>query len=222
MLFIRNIALSFVLCIISANCVFAEEVIDNNIVKNTMQKPNNIKTNDYINNEDEVTKLELAGSDSFEYDIANKIRKTKSGVNVGVGANFIYNIQDNGLQVNVSAMLGYSYFFYKTFGIRLNGIFDNNKSGFYSGASVDVMWDFIQTEPFGIGILIGSSIGYREYYLSSKYGQLLGQFHSGIGFIFDSGRSRIDTIVRIPYNNIESYSKIYNNITYVIMYSYTF
>ncbi len=209
MSFIRNVIMCFfVIYVFSFSNVYGEEN-STNIALPTQ-------------NTNEVEKLELAGEDSFEYDISEKIRKTKSGVNVGIGANFVYNIQENAIKINASTILGYSYFFHKTFGLKLHGIFDNNQRGFYSGVGMDIIWDFVQTEQFGMGILIGSSMGYKEYYISGKQGQLLGQFHSGLGFVFDSGRSRIDGIVRIPYNRIELSNKVYANITYILMYSYTF
>lgn len=171
------------------------------------------------NNDGSVEKLELAGSDSFGYDINNKIRKAKSSVQVGVGINFTRNLDTEKLQVNASIALGYSYFFHKTFGIRAQGIFDNTQTSYFGGVGVDVMWDFIQTEPFGIGLTIGSSVGYEEQYGASKAKGFLAQLHVGIGMIFDGGRSRLDGITRIPYNKIEG---INPEITYILMYSYTF
>ena len=172
-------------------------------------------------NDSGVEKLELAGGDSFEYDIDNKIRKAKSSVQVGVGVNFTHNSDTNGLQVNASVALGYSYFFHKTFGIRAQGIFDNTQTSYFGGVGVDVMWDFIQTEPFGFGVLVGSSIGYEERYGIYKYKGFLGQFHVGVGMVFDGGRSRLDGITRIPYNTTGG-PKMSQEITYILMYSYTF
>lgn len=172
--------------------------------------------------ESDVNRLELAGSDSFEYDIANKIRKAKSSVQIGIGMNFTQNATTKALQVNVSGALGYSYFFTKNIGLRAQGIVDNTQTSFFGGIGVDVLWDFIQTEPFGIGVFIGSSMGYQELYSTNQQGGFLGQFHSGIGLIFDGGRSRLEGMVRLPYNTISSTQQIRSNITYILMYSYTF
>lgn len=170
----------------------------------------------------DVEQLELAGGDSFEYDIDNKIRRAKSSVQVGVGINFTHNVDTKALQVNASVALGYSYFFHKTFGVRLNGIFDNTQTSYFGGVGLDVMWDFIQTEPFGFGVLVGSSAGYTERYGTYKNGGFLGYFHVGLGMVFDGGRSRLDGITRIPYNTIGATRQISTDITYVLMYSYTF
>ena len=175
-----------------------------------------------VNDSGEVGKLELAGADSFEYDTDNKIRKTKSNFQVGVGINFTHNINTEALQVNASVALGYSYFFHKTFGVRVNGIFDNTQTSYFGGVGFDAMLDFIQTEPFGLGVLIGSSFGYSEQYGNYKRGGLIGYFHVGLSMIFDGGRSRIDGITRIPYNAIANKSGLLPEITYVLMYSYTF
>lgn len=173
------------------------------------------------NNDNEVTKLELAGGDSFEYDINNKIRKAKSSVQVSVGMNFTYNHNKDALQVNASIGLGYSYFFHKTFGIRAQGVFDNMQSGYFGGIAFDAIWDFIQTEPFGLGIILGSSAGYQEQYGVKGQNGFLGQLHVGVGMIFDGGRSRLDGLTRIPYSVIMGNQESLG-IVYILMYSYTF
>ncbi|TLD83711.1 hypothetical protein [Helicobacter trogontum] len=171
----------------------------------------------------EVEQLELAGGDSFEYDINNKIRRAKSNVQVGVGVNFTHNATTGSLQVNASVALGYSYFFHKTFGMRLNGIFDNTQTSYFGGIGLDIMWDFIQTEPFGLGVIIGSSVGYAKEYGVVENGGFLGYFHAGVGMVFDGGRSRLDGVTRIPYNSIPNITRqLSTDITYVLMYSYTF
>ena len=49
----------------------------------------------------DVEQLELAGGDSFEYDIDNKIRRAKSSVQVGVGINFTHNVDTKALQLSL-------------------------------------------------------------------------------------------------------------------------
>lgn len=171
--------------------------------------------------ENSVDKLENSGSDSFGYDISDKIRRAKSGVQVGIGINFTQNPNDNKLQVNASFALGFSYYLNKNFGIRAQGIFDNTQTSLFGGVGFDILYDFIQTELFGAGVFLGSSIGHGEQYGKSQYGGFLGQLHVGIGMIFDSGQSRLDGIARIPYNKIGG-DAIYPGTTYILMYSYTF
>lgn len=203
----RSVVLCACFCIVSS--LFAQNA-DSKAVSSTNS-----------NNDNSVNKLELAGGDSFEYDINNKIRKAKSSVQVGVGINFTNNANTNKLQVNASVALGYSYFFSKNFGVRAQGIFDNTQTSYFGGVGADVMWDFIQTEPFGVGVFLGSSLGYEEqYHKNSEYKGFLAQLHVGVGMIFDGGRSRLDGVARIPYNKI-GISK-YPEITYILMYSYTF
>lgn len=170
----------------------------------------------------DVSKLELAGQDSFGYDVSNKIRKAKSSFNIGLGANLIYNSYDRKVDFNASVIAGYSYFFHKTFGLRAYGIFDNRVDGFYGAFGFDGLWDFIQYEPFGFGIIVGSSLGYSGTY-SSNLGGFLAQAHLGFSFIFDSGKSRLEFLTRLPYNRVHLLNNFENvGTTYIIMYSYTF
>lgn len=168
----------------------------------------------------DVSKLELAGNDSFGYDIGNKIKKAKSSFNIGIGANLFH--ENSQVHFNASVIAGYSYFWHKTFGLRGYGLFDNRYNGFYGAAGVDIMWDFLQFEPFGIGLILGSSIGYSGFY-SDSAGGFLGQAHVGFSLIFDSGKSRLETLARLPYNKVHLLNNFKNvGVTYIIMYSYTF
>ncbi|MWV61316.1 hypothetical protein DCO58_10245 [Helicobacter saguini] len=168
----------------------------------------------------DVSKLELAGNDSFGYDIGNKIRAAKSSFNIGIGANLLH--ENNKVHFNASVIAGYSYFWHKTFGLRGYGLFDNRYNGFYGAAGVDVMWDFLQFEPFGVGVIVGSSLGYSGLY-GDGVGGFLAQAHLGFSLIFDSGKSRLEALARLPYNKVHMLNDFKNvGVTYVIMYSYTF
>ncbi|STQ86976.1 hypothetical protein LS73_006885 [Helicobacter muridarum] len=179
----------------------------------------------FLRADSNVPNLELAGSESFEYDVNNKIRKAKSNFNIGIGAN-ISKVNHESLgkyRINVSALLGYSQFFYKTFGVRLYGLFDYSIEKIYGGAGFDVLWDFLQTENFGIGIISGSSVGYSQVTELDNNGGALSQFHVGASVNFDGGKSRLEGLVRIPYNKLKSSNTLIDvGITYVIMYSYLF
>lgn len=174
-----------------------------------------------LSKNDSVDQLELAGTDVFGYDTSNKIRKTKSNFQFGVGINFTHNLNTKELQVNASVAFGYSYFFNKMFGVRINGIYDNTQTSYFGGVGFDAMFDFIQTEPFGLGVLAGSSFGYTEQYGADKIGGFLSYFHIGLSMIFDAGRSRVEGIARIPYNTIGN-KNVLPEATYILMYSYTF
>lgn len=183
----------------------------------------NVANADESTESSDVSKLELAGGDSFAYDVANKIRKSKSSFNIGIGMNMMH--ENNIFYFNASVIAGYSYFFHKTFGLRGYGIFDNRYNGFYGAAGVDAMWDFLQFESFGMGVTLGSSIGYSGFYTSTSgdNGGFLAQAHAGFSFIFDSGTSRLEALARIPYNRVHLLNDFANvGITYIIMYSYTF
>ena len=179
----------------------------------------------FLRADSSVPSLELAGSDSFEYDVNNKIRKSKSNFNIGIGAN-ISKVNHESLgkyRINVSALLGYSQFFYKTFGVRLYGLFDYSVEKIYGGVGFDVLWDFLQTESFGLGVISGSSVGYSQVTALMDNRGVLSQFHVGASINFDGGKSRLEGLVRIPYNKQKSSNTpIDVGITYVIMYSYLF
>lgn len=172
-----------------------------------------------------ISDLELAGSDSFDYDINNKLRKAKSNFTIGIGANLskINHESLGNYKINVSVLLGYSQFFHKTFGFRMYGIFDYTVEKLYGAAGFDILWDFLQTEYFGLGIIAGSSIGYSKIIALDGKDGVLSQFHTGVSVIFDGGKSRLEGLARLPYHKLEaSNSPIDVGITYIIMYSYLF
>lgn len=178
-----------------------------------------------VNNtyDDSVGKLELSGSDSFSYDVNNKMRKAKSSFNVGIGANMLYLPADKEpYKFNASVIAGYSYFFFKSFGIRGYLLFDNLYDRFYLAGGFDAMIDFFQIEQFGLGLIIGSSAGYNKFYGGNE--GFLAQFHAGFSMIFDVGKSRLEALVRIPYGSYQygSNQLSASNVTYILMYSYSF
>ncbi|RDU67117.1 hypothetical protein CQA53_02365 [Helicobacter didelphidarum] len=212
----------FFFIVLLPTILFAQDIQQDTSASIPSSIDSKIESGNSNNQASNITKLELAGEDSFGYDVSNKIRKTKSNFHVGIGMNMVYDSNLSKVQFNASIIVGYSYFFHKTFGLRGYGIFDNKYNSFYGAFGIDVIWDFLQTEPFGMGIILGSSIGYSQGYKTQGDG-FLGQAHAGISFIFDAGRSRIEGIVRIPYNDVPSlpnFTKV--GITYIIMYSYTF
>lgn len=203
--------------------IFCAQIVGNEIssTQNPASLPTNTATKTTSNTSNDVGKLELAGSDSFGYDIANKIRQSKSSFNFGIGMNVI---KTEKFEFNASVLLGYSHFFNKNFGLRGYGLFDNFSNGFYGGVGADIVWDFLQTEAFGMGVILGSSIGYAKNYDNTLGAdEFLTQFHGGISLIFDSGKSRLEGIVRIPYKQFHLLNQFNNSgITYIFMYSYTF
>ena len=173
---------------------------------------------------DSVDKLELAGSDSFDYDINNKIRRAKSNFNIGIGFN-VSKIIAPGFKygINVSTLAGYSYFFHKTFGLRVSGIFDYLLDKFYGGGGVDVLWDFVQTEPFGMGISFGANAGYSKMKALGDASGFLVQADAGLSLVFDGGKSRLELLARIPLNKIDSsIGKVSPGPSYVVLYLYSF
>ena len=221
MLFLRHLCL---IMYFGISILYAQDIneISNNIPMSPQSTTTTPTTQPMIPL-NETRKLELAGDDTFGYDISNKIRKSKSNFNVGIGMNIVRLQNTNIFRLNASVLAGYSYFFHKTIGFRGYAFFDNMATQFYTGAGIDVLWDFIQTEQFGLGVIVGSSVGYVKSYNISGAGDFLGQFHVGIGMTFDSGKSRLEGLTRIPYNQINLLGNIERvDITYIIMYSYTF
>lgn len=179
----------------------------------------------FLRAESSASNLELAGSDSFDYDINNKISKSKSNLNIGIGANISkVNYESLGkYRLNVSSLIGYSQFFHKTFGVRLYGLFDYSVEKIYGGVGFDVLWDFFQIENFGVGIIAGSSIGFSKIIALDLNGGVLSQFHVGASINFDGCKSRLELLVRIPYNKLKVLDPpIDVGVTYIIMYSYLF
>ncbi|RDU70708.1 hypothetical protein CQA66_07670 [Helicobacter aurati] len=202
---------SLLLSLLIYNPLFAEQPM--NATESIPQTPKSISD------------LELAGSDSFDYDINNKLRKAKSNFTIGIGGN-VSKINHESLgnyKVNVSVLLGYSQFIHKTFGFRMYGIFDYNVEKLYGAAGFDILWDFLQTEYFGLGLIAGSSVGYSKITALDGRDGVLSQFHAGVSMNFDSGKSRLEGLVRLPYHKLKTNDlSIDVGITYVIMYSYLF
>lgn len=154
--------------------------------------------------------------------INKNIAKNKSGFTFGIGLNYINLLNDKNLthKYNATTLIGYSYFFDKNIGFRVNIFIDNSKLGFYTGGEINLIYDIFQESKYGFGILTGINFGVKKIYKREIQKNIISA-NAGFSLIFDGGINRIQFLFRYPIKPIRS-GILHENFSYILMYSYVF